>query len=123
MANLNLVMLIGRCGQDPEMRFIPTGAAVTIFSLAVNSYYGSGDGQQEHTDWFNIVAWAKLAELANQYLAKGSQVYVQGRLRNRSWEDAEGVKKYRTEVIADKVQFLSPRKNNEQAEGEDDLPF
>ena len=122
MANVNMVMLIGRCGQDPEMRFTPNGNPVTSFSLAVNSYFGSGDERKERTDWFNIIAWNRLAELTNQYLAKGSPVFVQGRLQIRSWEDAEGQKKHRTEVIADKVQFLSARRESEPAE-DDGLPF
>jgi single-strand DNA-binding protein len=124
MANLNMAMLMGRCGQDPEMRFTPNGTPVTTFSIAVNSYFGSGDERKERTDWFNIVAWNKLAELTNQYLNKGSAVYVQGRIQNRSWEDPEGQRKHRTEVVAEKVQFLSSRKESESMGAEeDDLPF
>lgn len=126
MANLNMVQIIGRCGQDPEMRFTPNGNPVTTFSVAVNEYYNdSGGEKQERTEWFNVVTWNKLAELANQYLVKGAQVYIQGRLQTRSWETPEGVTRYRTEIVAQKMQFIETARRQTVPEDEDinDLPF
>ena len=107
MAGLNKVMLIGNVGKDPEMRYTANGAAVTTFSIAVNRYFQGNDGERrEETDWFDIVTWNKLAELCSQYLQKGRQTYVEGRLHTRSWEGQDGVKRYKTEVIAQTVVFL-----------------
>lgn len=105
--SLNKVLVIGNLGKDPEMRYTPSGQAVTNFTVATNRTWTDGDGQRrEQTEWFNIVAWGKLAEIANQYLAKGRRVYVEGRLQTRSWEDAEGQKRYRTEVVANELIML-----------------
>ena len=112
MASLNQVMIIGNCGKEPEMRFTPSGKPVTSFNVAVNSKFG----ESESTEWFSIVAWNKLAETCNQYLVKGQQVFVEGRLQTRSWEGQDGEKKYRTEVIANKVLFLGQRKQGEEPE-------
>jgi len=112
MANLNRVEIIGNCGKEPEMRFTPSGKSITSFSVAVNSKFG----ESETTEWFNIVAWNKLAETCNQYLQKGQQVFVEGRLQTRSWEGQDGEKKYRTEVIANRVLFLGQRKQGETTE-------
>ena len=109
MANLNKVFIIGNCGKEPEMRFTPSGKAVISFSVAVNSKFG----ETESTEWFNCVAWNKLAETCNQYLTKGQQVFVEGRFQTRSWEDKDEVKHYKTEVIANKVLFLGQRKQGE----------
>jgi single-strand DNA-binding protein len=115
MGNLNRVMLIGRLVRDPEMRYTPSGQPVTTFSLATNRYAGGGeDGERrEFTDYHNVVVWnigkRNLAELVAQYLAKGRQVYVEGRLQTRSWEGQDGVKRRVTEVIASDVQFLERR--------------
>jgi single-strand DNA-binding protein len=107
MAGLNKVMLIGNVGKDPEMRYTANGAAVTTFSIAVNRNFQGNDGERrEETDWFDIVTWNKLAELCSQYLQKGRQTYVEGRLHTRSWEGQDGVKRYKTEVIAQTVVFL-----------------
>jgi single-strand DNA-binding protein len=108
MAGLNKVMLIGNVGRDPEMRYTANGKAVTTFSLAVNRNLGGGmDGERrEETEWFDIVAWDKLAELCSQFLQKGRQTYVEGRLHTRSWEGQDGQKRYRTEVVAQTVLFL-----------------
>jgi len=118
MASLNRVEIIGNVGKEPEMRFTPSGKAVTSFSVAVNTKFGESDT----TEWFSIVAWNKLAETCNQYLVKGQQVFVEGRLQTRSWEGQDGEKKYRTEVIANQVLFLGKRKESETTEAED-VPF
>jgi len=107
MAGLNKVMLIGNVGKDPEMRYTANGSAVTTFSLACNRVYNSPEGERrEETDWFDIVTWSKLAELCSQFLQKGRQAYVEGRLHTRSWEGQDGQKRYRTEVVAQTVLFL-----------------
>ncbi|MDP2743670.1 MAG: single-stranded DNA-binding protein [Dehalococcoidia bacterium] len=107
MAYLNRVMIIGNVGTDPEMRFTPNGNPVTSFSVATNRTYNTPEGgKKEETEWFSVVAWNKLAENCNQFLGKGRLVYVEGRLRTRSWEGQDGQKHYRTEVIASQVLFL-----------------
>ena len=137
MAGLNKVMIIGNLGRDPEMRYTPNGTAVTSFSVAVSRRWNSQDGQQqEDTEWFNVVAWNKLAETCNQSLSKGRRVYVEGRLQTRSWDGQDGQKHYRTEVIASSVLFLDSRPRGSEApvgagasddlDGDvdpDDLPF
>ena len=105
MANLNRVEIIGNVGMEPEMRFTPTGKPVTNFSVVVNSKFG----ETESTEWFSVVVWNKLAENCNQYLTKGQQVFIEGRLQTRTWEDDKG-KHYKTEVIASRVLFLGQRK-------------
>jgi single-strand DNA-binding protein len=114
MSSLNKVMLIGRLTRDPEMRYTPSGQPVTSFSIATNRYGSGPDGERrEFTDYHNIVAWnigkRNLAELVAQYLRKGSQVYVEGRLQTRSWEGQDGQKRRATEVVANDVQFLDTR--------------
>lgn len=105
--DLNKVMVIGNLGKDPEMRFTADGTPVTSFSVAVNRMTGSMGGERrQETDWFTIVAWRKLAETCNQYLAKGKRVYIEGRLQTRSWQDKEGQTRYQTEIIANDVIFL-----------------
>ena len=107
MAGLNKVMLIGNLGKDPEMRYTANGNAVTSFSLAVNRTSQSQDGERrEETEWFDVVAWNRLAELCSQFLQKGRKAYVEGRLHTRSWEGQDGQKRYRTEVVANTVLFL-----------------
>src|SRR6185295_18815576 len=107
MASLNKVMLIGNVGKDPEMRYTANGKAVATFTVACNRNYSSAEGERkEETDWFNIVAWEKLAELCSQFLQKGRQAYIEGRLQTRSWEGQDGQKKYMTEVVAQTVLFL-----------------
>jgi single-strand DNA-binding protein len=105
--SLNKVMIIGNVGRDPEMRYTPNGAPVTTFSVATNRRWNNAEGQpQEETEWFRVVTWNKLAETCNQFVTKGSQVYVEGRLRTRSWDGQDGQKHYTTEVVAQMVQFL-----------------
>ncbi len=118
MAGLNKVILIGNAGRDPEMRYTANGTAQTSFSLAVSrNYRGSDNEWKEETEWFNIVAWAQLAERLSQTVAKGKQVYVEGRLQTRSWDDDQGVKHYRTEVIANHVMLLGRRERSEDDDG------
>ena len=112
MVSLNKVMLIGNAGKDPEMRYTANGTAQTTFSLAVNRSYrdpANRDEWKEETEWFNIVAWQALAERLAQNLTKGKQVYVEGRLQTRTWDDDQGLKHYRTEVIAQDVKMLGAR--------------
>jgi single-strand DNA-binding protein len=106
MAGVNKVIIVGRLGQDPEMKAVGQGATVTRLNVATSENWVGKDGQkQERTEWHRIVVWGKLAEICGKYLAKGRQVYVEGRLQTRSWED-NGQKKYSTEIVASTVQFL-----------------
>jgi single-strand DNA-binding protein len=108
--SLNKAMIIGNLGRDPEMRYTPSGQAVTQFTVAVNRNYRDTNGEwQEETEWFRVVAWAQLAERTAEYLRKGRKVYVEGRLQTRTWEDQNGQKRYTTELIANTVTPLDPR--------------
>ena len=108
---LNKVMIIGRLGRDPEMRYTPNGRPVTALSVAVNRSWMAGDGdKREETEWFNVVAWGNLAEICKQHLRKGHTVYVEGRLQTRGWEDTEGKKHYRTEIVASEMIILSDKR-------------
>jgi len=114
MANLNKVLLIGRLGQDPE---ISAKANVANFSIATNENWTDKSGEkQERTEWHNIVAWDKLADLAVNYLHKGSNIYCEGKLQTRSWESQEGEKKYKTEVVIHQLQFLDKREERPEPE-------
>lgn len=105
--SVNKVIIVGRLGQDPELKYTPSGQAVANFSVATSDSWTDKSGQkQERTEWHRIVVWAKLAELCNQYLAKGRQVFVEGSLQTRSWDDQNGNKRYTTEVVAKNIQFL-----------------
>ena len=105
--SVNKVILVGRLGQNPEVRYTPSGAAVANFSVATNESWTDKSGQkQERTEWHKVVVWGKLAELCSQYLAKGRQVYLEGRLQTRQWQDKDGQTKYTTEIQAQTVQFL-----------------
>jgi len=121
MASINKVILIGRLGKDPEMRFTQSKQAVANFSLATNeSWKDKGGQKQEKTEWHNVVLWARLAELASEYLHKGSQVYIEGRLQTRSWDDKDGIKHYTTEIIGQNMQFLDGKKNQGNGNGDKD---
>jgi single-strand DNA-binding protein len=110
---LNKVMIIGHLGRDPEMRYTPSGRPVTSFSVVTARAWTSAEGERhEESEWFNVVAWGNLAEICNQYLAKGQQVYVEGRLQTRGWEDEERKKHYRTELVASEMIVLGDRRNN-----------
>ncbi|MCY3555477.1 MAG: single-stranded DNA-binding protein [Gemmatimonadetes bacterium] len=145
MASLNKVILIGNLGADPEMRYTPAGRAVVNFRMATTRQWNTQDGERrEETEWHRIVAFSKLAEICGQYLKKGAPVYVEGRLQTRSWEDQNGMKRYMTEIVANEMQMLSARQQNElasdasggvgstateapppspEADSDDDLPF
>ena len=111
--------IVGNLGKDPEMRYTPNGRPVTSFSVATTRTWTSAEGERrEETEWFNIVAWGNLAEICKQYLTKGQQVYVEGRLQTRQWEDQSGNKRYTTELIANRVQSLERR----DREGEPPFP-
>ncbi|MFH1502466.1 MAG: single-stranded DNA-binding protein [Candidatus Eisenbacteria bacterium] len=136
---VNKVILIGNLGGDPELRQTPSGTSVATFTLATNETWNDKDGQkQERTEWHRIVAWSRLAEICGQYLRKGRQVYIEGRLQTRSWEDKQGNQRKTTEVIAQNMQMLGGRGpeggGGEQDESpsfeaetvkieDDDLPF
>jgi single-strand DNA-binding protein len=110
MASVNKVILIGNLGRDPETRYMPEGGAITNISIATTDVWKDKNGEkQEKTEWHRVAFFGKLAEIAGEYLKKGSQVYVEGRLQTRKWQDKEGVDKYTTEVIADRMQMLGSR--------------
>jgi single-strand DNA-binding protein len=105
--SVNKVILIGNLGKDPEVRFTQTGSAVANFSIATSEQWNDRDGKrQERTEWHNIVVWGKQAETCGQYLAKGRQVYVEGSIRTRSYDDKTGAKRYVTEIVAQRIRFL-----------------
>lgn len=107
---VNKVILLGRLGQDPEMKYTPSGAAVTNFSIATNMVWKDQEGnQKELTEWHRVVAWRKLAEIAGEYLKKGSLVYIEGRLQTRKWNDKNEVTHYSTEVVADNFEMLGSK--------------
>jgi single-strand DNA-binding protein len=111
--SLNKVMIIGNLGRDPEMRYTPSGQAVTQFTVAVNRSYKGQDGSwQEETEWFRVVAWAQLAERSAENLRKGMKVYVEGRLQTRQWEDQQGQKRYTTELVANQITNLDRRRDD-----------
>jgi single-strand DNA-binding protein len=128
MKCLNKVMLIGRLGADPEVRYTPTGIAYTRLSVATSEPYVDKDGnRQEMTEWHKVIAWRKLAEICGQYLTKGRLVYIEGRLRTRTWEQ-DGVKRSATEIEARDMQILDAAKARPEPEEDnapplDDLPF
>lgn len=106
MAGINKVIIVGRLGQDPEMKAVGQGSTVTRLNVATSESWNDKNGQkQERTEWHRITVWGKLAELCGKYLAKGRQVYIEGKLQTRSWED-NGQKKYATDIVASTVQFL-----------------
>lgn len=108
--NLNRVQLIGRLGQDPEVRYTPSGAAVANFTVATNRSYKDKDGNwQDETDWHKIVVWNKTAEFCKEYVKKGNRVYVEGRLQTRKWTDKDGRDVYTTEVVVFDLQLLESR--------------
>lgn len=121
MASVNKVILVGALGRDPETRFMPNGEAVTNFSMATSESWKDKQGnKQEKTEWHNIVMYRKLAEIAGEYLKKGASVYIEGRLQTRKWEK-DGVTRYSTEIIADSMQMLGAKSDN-QAQGNTNAP-
>ena len=134
MASLNKIMVIGNLGTDPEMRFTPSGSQVTSFRLATTRNYTTSEGERrQETEWFTVTTWGKQAETCNQFLAKGRRAYVEGRLRTSSWEGQDGQKRFKTEIVADRVIFLDrpgaaplPEETEEVGAEEiqaEDLPF
>jgi len=138
---INKVILVGNVGKDPEVRHLDSGVAVASFSLATSETYKNKDGQKvTNTEWHNIVLWRGLAEIAEKYVKKGNPLYIEGKIRTRSWDDKDGNKRYTTEIIADNMQMLGSKQSSEEeassapesaaavdienipAEG-DDLPF
>ena len=107
MASLNRVMLIGNMGDDPDMRYTAAGSAVCNFTLATNENWKDKDGnKQQKSEWHRVVMFGKLAEIAGQYLKKGSAVYIEGKLQTRKWQDKDGKDRYTTEIIADEMKML-----------------
>jgi single-strand DNA-binding protein len=136
MVSVNRITVIGNLGSEPEMRFTPSGRPVTSFRVATNWRYTTPDGERkEETEWFSVVAWGRLAEQCNQFLTKGRLVYVEGRLRLRTWDGQDGQRRARNEIVADRVKFLDrqsaviaaenkPTEESETGEIEpDDIPF
>ena len=144
MAGINKVIIVGNLGKDPEVSYVPSGAAKAVFSVATSETWKdktSGE-KKERTEWHRIVAWDKLGEICGKYLSKGRQVYVEGKLQSRSYDDKDGVKRYITEIIAQDVQFLGGNRDSSDAGrsgggayqrepdggrgpagGDDDIPF
>lgn len=119
MASRNLVILIGNLGKDPTINYTTSGKAVCNFSVATSQTFKNKDGEkQEATEWHNIVVWNKLAEVCGEYLTKGKQVYIEGSLRTRKWEDKEGQTRYTTEVIAQSMQMLGAKDETSPAKQE-----
>ena len=113
MGSLNKVMLIGNLGRDPEIRYTNSGSSVANYSIATTDRWTDRQGQkQERTEWHDIVAFDRLADLSQNYLRKGSNVFIEGRLQTRSWENLDGQKMYRTEVVANQIQFLDKNWSN-----------
>ena len=138
MASVNKVILIGNLGKDPDFRVTPGGQPVANFSVATTDRWTDKGGQrQERTEWHKIVAWGRLGEICGEYLHKGKQVYIEGRLQTRSWEDRDGNKRYTTEIVAQTMQMLGPAGKEGRVESkseafpveepisvpEDDIPF
>ncbi len=141
MAGVNKVLLIGNLGKDPEVRTLESGAKVANFPLATTESYKNKNGERvDTTEWHNIVLWRGLADVAENYLKKGNQIFVEGKIKTRSWEDKEGNKRYTTEILADNMTMLGGRRDGDYADSpataktskadvaepesqEDDLPF
>jgi single-strand DNA-binding protein len=142
MANgLNKAILIGNLGRDPEVRYTPSGLAVANFSIATSEAWTNKEGEKEtRTEWHRIVAFGKLGEICGEYLAKGKQVYIEGRIQTRDWEDKEGIKRYTTEIVASQMLMLGTKDSGDtyrpsspdtgggpaspvQGPEDDDIPF
>jgi single-strand DNA-binding protein len=114
--DLNKVMIIGHLGRDPEMRYTPSGRPVTTFTVATNRSWNTTDGERHNeTEWFNVVSWGNLAEICKQYLNKGQQVYIEGRLQTRRWEDSDNVKHTSIEIVASEMMILGDRHDSNQS--------
>ena len=116
MRGLNKVMIIGQLCRDPEMRYTPSGKAVTSFAVETRRDWTGPDGEHhEENEWFNVVTWGSLAEICKQHLVRGQQVYIEGRLQTRGWEDSEGKRHYRTEIVANEMVMLGERRLHHEA--------
>lgn len=131
MAGVNKVILVGNLGKDPEVRYLDNGVAVANFSLATTENYKNKQGERvSQTEWHNIVLWRGLAEVAEKYLKKGSSIYIEGKIKNRKWEDKDGNTRYNTEILGDNMTMLGAKPSSEETssktntqETNDDLPF
>jgi single-strand DNA-binding protein len=116
---LNKIMIIGNLGRDPEMRYTPSGKPVTTFSVATSRSWNTSEGEKRmETEWFNVVAWSSLAEICKQYLTKGQQVYIEGRLQTRHWDDQEGNKHTSVEIVANEMIILGERREAGESSSE-----
>jgi len=133
MASVNMVILVGHLGADPDVKTTQGGKTVSTLSLATSEQWTGKDGQKgEHTEWHRVIAWSRLGEICGEYLHKGSQIYIEGKLQTRAWEDKSGNKRSTTEVIAQKMQMLGGGKRADQGPAtdgqgreikDDDIPF
>lgn len=124
MASVNKVILVGNLGRDPEVRYMPSGEAVTNINMATTDNWKDKNGEkQERTEWHRVAFFGKLAEIAGEYLKKGSSVYVEGRLQTRKWQDKEGNERYTTEIIADRMQMLGGRGGSTSMSDSADRPM
>lgn len=127
MAGINKVILVGRLGKDPEVKYTQSGDAVANFTMATSEEWKDKDSgkKQERTEWHRVVAWRRLGEICGEYLKKGSQVYIEGRLQTREWDDKEGNKRYTTEIIAQTMQMLDSKKSgiSQDSDGPDANPM
>ena len=132
MAGINKVILVGNLGKDPEVRHLDNGVAVANFSLATTENYKNKEGERvSQTEWHNIVLWRGLAEVAEKYLKKGANIYIEGKIRTRKCEDKDGVTRYSTEILGDNMTMLGGKSSSENKteqiseseESQDDLPF
>ena len=116
---VNKAIILGNCGADPELRYTNSGVAVCNFNLATSDKWTDNDGnKQESTEWHSIVCWKRLAEIVSEYVKKGTQVYIEGKITTKSWEDKEGIKRYKTEIVANNCQILSGSSNRGQSSEE-----
>lgn len=124
MGGVNKVILLGRLGKDPELKTLESGAKVCTFSIATSENYTDKEGQkQEKTEWHNIVLWAKLAELADSYLSKGREVYIEGKLQTRKWQYQTGNDRYTTEIVGSNLNFINSKPDQSNKAEEDVVPF
>ena len=132
MASLNRVLLIGNLGADPDLSYTPSGTAKATMRLATHEHWTNKDGTKgERTEWHRIIAWGRLAEVMGEYATKGRQLFVEGRLQTRSWDDKDGNKRWTTEIVATNIQLLSAPNNKKKVsqeveapeEPDDDMPF
>ncbi len=123
MSSVNKAILIGHLGKDPEIRHSQSGAAIASFSIATNESWNNKEGQrEERTEWHRIVAFGKLAEICGQYLSKGKQIYLEGRLQTRAWEDRDGNKRYTTEIVAREMKMLNSQGGGQGQENDNQPP-